>query len=142
MSFLLDTNVLSEWARPQPDPGVLAWFAEADEDRVFISVITLAELRRGVARLSPSRRRSRLNEWLRHEVPVRFAGRILRVDEEIAAAWGDVVAEREAGGRPISTMDAFIAATVRVHGMTLITRNTADFERSVPALVNPWSDAV
>jgi predicted nucleic acid-binding protein len=141
LSFLLDTNVVSESVRPRPDRGVLEWLAEADEDLVFISVITLAELRRGVARLPTSRRRSRLDQWLRDELPLRFAGRIFGIDEKIAAEWGDVVAEREAAGRAISTMDAFIAAITRVHGLTLITRNVADFQESVAAIVNPWSDA-
>src|SRR5256885_16963328 len=71
MSFLIDTNVVSEWVRPRPDSGVLAWLADADEDRVFISVVTLAELRRGIARLPQSRRRNHLDEWLRDELPLR-----------------------------------------------------------------------
>jgi predicted nucleic acid-binding protein len=129
---------VSEWVRPRPDPSVVAWLAEADEDRVFLSVVTLAELRRGIARLAESRRRNRLDEWLRRELPLRFEGRILAIDEVIAAAWGDVMAEREARGRPISAMDAFIAATARVHQLTLVTRNAADFEGSVPGIVNPW----
>jgi predicted nucleic acid-binding protein len=80
VSFLIDTNVVSEWVRPRPDTKVVAWFAETDEDRVFLSVVTLAELRRGVARLPESRRRNRLDEWLRHELPLRFEGRVLAID--------------------------------------------------------------
>ena len=139
MSFLLDTNAISEWVRPRPDPGVIAWFTEADEDRVFLSVVSLAELRRGVARLPASRRKTRLDEWLKHELPVRFEGRILAIDASVASAWGDVVAERERRGRPISTMDAFIAATARVRGLTLVTRNQPDFADTVAAIVNPWT---
>jgi toxin FitB len=138
VSFLVDTNVVSEWARPTPDAGVIGWLAGADEEGVFLSVVTLAELRRGVARLPLGRRRARLDAWLRHELPLRFARRILPIDAEIAAAWGDVVAEREQRGRPISTMDAFIAATARVHRLTLVTRNAADFEGSAAPIVNPW----
>jgi predicted nucleic acid-binding protein len=138
VSFLIDTNVVSEWVRPRPDPRVVAWFAEADEDRVFLSVVTLAELRRGVSRLAESHRRNRLDDWLRHELPLRFEGRILEIDAVVAAAWGDVMAEREQRGRPISAMDAFIAATARVYRLTLVTRNAADFEESVPEIVNPW----
>jgi predicted nucleic acid-binding protein len=138
VSFLIDTNVVSEWVRPRPNPGVLSWLAEADEDRIFISVVTLAELRRGIARLVHSRRRNRLDEWLRDELPLRFEGRILPIDAVVAATWGDVVAEREKHGRPMSAMDAFIAATARVHHLTLVTRNTPDFEGSVPEIVNPW----
>jgi predicted nucleic acid-binding protein len=139
VSFLLDTNAVSEWVRPRPDPGVVAWFAETDEDRVFLSVVSLAELRRGVARLPESRRKSRLDQWLRDELPLRFEGRILPIDEAIASAWGDVVAQRELRGRPISTMDAFLAATARVHGLTLVTRNQTDFDGTLPAVANPWT---
>lgn len=139
MSFLLDTNVVSEWVRPRPDAGVIAWLAEVDEDRVFISVVTLAELHYGVERMAAGQRRRRLDEWLRHEVPSRFDGRVLPVDETIAYAWGRLTALREASGRPIGVADAFIAATAEVHGLTLVTRNAADFERVVKAILNPWT---
>jgi hypothetical protein len=138
VSFLIDTNVVSKWVRPRPNPVVVSWLAEADEDRIFISVVTLAELRRGVARLARSRRRNRLDAWLRDELPLRFEGRILPIDAVVAAAWGDVVAERKEHGRPISAMDGFIAATARVHHLTLVTRNTRDFEGSVSEIVNLW----
>jgi hypothetical protein len=138
VNFLIDTNVVSEWVRPRPDPGVAAWLAEADEDRVFLSVVTLAELRHGIARMADGRRRRRLDEWLSHELPLRFEGRVLPVDTGIADAWGRLVAEREAAGRPIGAMDAFIAATAGVHDLTLVTRNAADFAPSVRAIVNPW----
>lgn len=117
----------------------MAWLAEADEDRVFISVVTLAELRRGIARLPQSHRRNRLDEWLQDDLPLRFEGRILPIDAAVAAAWGDIVAERERRGRPISAMDAFIAGTARVHHLTLVTRNGADFQGSVPEILNPWT---
>jgi predicted nucleic acid-binding protein len=139
MSFLLDTNVVSEWARPQPHRGVIAWLAEADEDAVFLSVVTLAELRRGVDRLPGGRRRERLEVWLRDELPLRFTGRLLGIDEGVADAWGRLVARSEASGRAISAMDGFIAATAVVHGLSLVTRNVADFRGVLPTIVNPWS---
>lgn len=138
MNFLLDTNVVSEWVKPDPDPGVVAWLAEADEDRVFISVVTLAELRHGVERMSEGRRRKRLDQWLKHELPVRFEGRVLGVDPAVANAWGEVMARREDAGRPMDPMDAFIAAIASVHALTVVTRNESDFELSVGSLVNPW----
>ncbi len=138
MSFLLDTNVVSEWAKPSPDPGVWAWVSEADEDRVFLSVVTIAELRRGIACMTESARRRRLDEWLRHDVTVRFEGRILPIDQAIADAWGEIAAEREARGHAISAMDGFIAATAAVHGLTLVTRNTRDFDLSEVRILNPW----
>jgi predicted nucleic acid-binding protein len=139
VSFLLDTNVVSEWVKRQPDPGVVAWLAEIDEDRVFLSVITLAELRHGVERLPAGARRRRLDAWLRDELARRFEGRVLPVDEQVADRWGEVVARSEAAGRPIGVMDAFIVATANVHALRLVTRNEADFESVVEALINPWT---
>ena len=139
MSFLLDTNVVSEWVKARPNRGVVSWLTQADEDRVFLSVATLAELRYGIERLPAGRRRARLDGWLREELPLRFEGRVLPVGEVIADVWGQVMAHREAIGRPIAAMDALIAATARVHGLTLVTRNEADFEPSVDAISNPWT---
>ena len=141
MSFLLDTNVVSEWVKPRPDAGVIAWLAETDEDQAFLSVVTLAELRRGIARLTHGRRRTRLDEWLRHDLPLRFEDRILPIDNRVALIWGDIVSEREAEGRPTSVMDAFIAATARTYDLTLVTRNTSDFAGSIAAIANPWMEA-
>src|SRR5229473_8033440 len=108
VSFLLDTNVVSEWTKPRPNAGVVAWLAEVDEDRIFVSVITLAEMRYGIERMAAGNRRRRLDEWLRHELPLRFEGRVLSIDAAIADAWGKIVARSEAVGRPIGVTDAFI----------------------------------
>jgi predicted nucleic acid-binding protein len=139
VSFLLDTNVVSEWTRPRPNAGVVEWLARVDEDEVFLSVVTFAELRHGIERLAAGARRRRLDEWLRNVLPLRFEGRIVGVDGAIADEWGRLVARREARGRPIQAMDALIAATAQVHGLTLVTRNTADFQPSVKSLLNPWT---
>ena len=138
MSFLLDTNVVSEWTKPRPNPGVVEWLGQVDEDEVFLSVVTFAELRHGIARLPVSTRRRQLDEWLRNELPVRFEARIIGVDGAIADEWGRLVARREGSGRPIQAMDALIAATAQVHGLTLVTRNTVDFHPSVKSILNPW----
>ena len=105
-----------------------------------MSVVTLAELRYGIERLAAVSRRKRLDEWLRHELPLRFEGRLLPVDGGVADAWGTVVAHSEAVGRSISAMDAFIAATAEVHNLTLVTRNASDFRSSVKSIINPWTD--
>ena len=139
MTFLLDTNAVSEWVKPHPDPGIIAWLDEVDEDRVFLSVVTIAELRHGIDRLPRGRRRNRLEYWLGEDLPLRFDGRILPIDPPVAEAWGRTMAQQEARGRPIGTMDAFIAATATVHALALVTRNTSDFEAVLPAIVNPWT---
>jgi len=123
--------------RPRPDPGVIEWLAQTDEDRVFISVITLAELRYGVERLPAGKRRNRLDEWLSEDLSVRFEGRILPVDEAAAHACGVIAAQREGIGHPIHAMDALIAATATVRRLAVVTRNIEDFAPSVDAL-NPW----
>jgi predicted nucleic acid-binding protein len=138
VSFLLDTNVVSEWVKPRPDPHVVAWLVDVDEDGVFMSVVTFGALRHGIERLPAGRRRAQLDQWLREELPLRFEGRVLSIDAAVANAWGTIVAERERAGRPISTMDAFVAATAEVHDLTLVTRNASDFKSSVKTIYNPW----
>lgn len=138
MSFLLDTNVVSEWTKPRPNPGLIAWLEAIDEDRVFLSVVTLAELRYGVERLATGKKRKWLDDWLRDELPLRFEGRTLSIDPAVADACGRLVAQREAQGRPIEALDAFLAATAEVHGLTVVTRNDSDFSGTVRCL-NPWS---
>jgi predicted nucleic acid-binding protein len=138
MSFLLDTNVVSEWVKPRPDGGVVAWLREADEDRLFLSVVTLAELRLGIERLPLGTRRSRLDEWIADDLRMRFEGRILTINVLIADAWGRLTAQAQSVGRPIGTMDGFIGATAQVHGLILVTRNVADFAFLANAPLNPW----
>jgi toxin FitB len=138
MTFLLDTNAVSEWVKPRPNPGLMHWMESADEDRIFISVISLAELRYGVERMPAGSRRSRLEQWLRHELPLRFESRILPVDTQVAELWGRTVSRSEAAGRPIDAMDAFLAATAETHQLTLVTRNVSDFPL-LRAILNPWT---
>lgn len=138
MNYLLDTNIVSEWTKTSPDTGVVSWLSEIEEDSVFLSVVTLAELRHGIERLPTSKRRKQLDEWLRGDLPLRFEQRILLVDGAVADEWGRLVARHDSLGRPIHAMDALIAATAQVHSLTLVTRNTSDFEASVKSVVNPW----
>jgi len=141
VSYLLDTNVVSEWVRPRPDSRVAAWLGEVDEDDVFLSVVTMAELRHGLERLAAGRRRERLDAWLREDLTDRFEGRVLPVDAVVADAWGVIVARRARGGRPIGAMDALVAATAEVHGLVLVTRNATDFRHAVTSVFDPWTDA-
>jgi hypothetical protein len=137
VSFLLDTNVVSEWVKPIPNLGVIRWTESVDEDRLFLSVISLAELRYGVERLAAGARRRRLEAWLRNELPLRFEGRILSVDDSVAEAWGMAMSGSEALGRRMGLMDAFLAATAEVHQLTLVTRNVSHFP-TLRTLFNPW----
>ena len=139
MTFLLDTNVISEPLKARPNPGVLAWLANADEDGVFISVVTITELRYRVERLAGGARRQRLDSWLRIDLRSRFEGRTLPIDPDVAEACGKLVARSESLGRPIEPRDAFIAATAEVHRLTLVTRNVSDFQPTLKSIVSPWS---
>lgn len=138
MNFLLDTNVVSEWAKPKPDLGVIRWLAEQDEDGLFLSVVTWAELRRGVERLAAGARRVRLEQWLDDDLAERFAGRVMGIDEGIANQWGRLLAASDAQGKRMNLMDGFLAATAVTSRLTLVTRNTADFEAAGCSVFNPW----
>ena len=138
MSYLLDTNVVSEWIKSRPNPGVIEWLSQVDEDEVFLSVVTFAELRHGIERLPAGRRRRQLDEWLRGELALRFEGRVVLIDGAIADEWGRLVARQEARGRPIAAMDGLVAATAQVHALTLVTRNATDFQASGKSVLNPW----
>lgn len=138
MNFLLDTNAVSEWVKPRPNPGLIRWMEAADEDRLFLSVITLAELHYGVERMPAGLRQSRLERWLRLELLPRFERRFLPVSEEIALVWGRIVALNESAGRPMEIMDAFLAATAQVHGFTLVTHNVSHFGL-LKSVLSPWT---
>lgn len=139
MSFLLDTNVISEWVKPRPDENVVAWLADVDDEQVFLSVISFAELRRGVDLLPAGRRRDRLDDWITDDLAARFHGRVLDVDRQVADAWGRIMARSHRAGRGLEAMDAFFAATAETHGLTLVTRNGRDFQGLGILLHDPWS---
>lgn len=139
MNYLLDTNVVSEIPKPRPNQGVLGWLDEIDEDSIFLSVITVAELRHGIDRLPAGRRRRVLDDWFRNDLRERFEGRLLPVDAVIADACGKLMATCEASGRTMELADALIAATAEVHNLALVTRNVSHFQTSVKHLVTPWT---
>lgn len=138
MTYLLDTNVVSEWVKPEPARSVVEWLVEVDEDAVFLSVISLAELRRGIELLDAGRRQQRLEKWLSQDLADRFHGRILPIDLLVADAWGRITARAARAGRSVGSMDAFLAAIAEAHGLTLATRNTRDFDGIGVLLFNPW----
>jgi len=136
--LLLDTNVLSEVTKPRPDERVLEWLDQLDEDRAFISVVSIAEIRRGVALMDGGRKRDALAEWLSHDLPQRFEGRVMPVQEPVALAWGDLMALAKRNGLGLTSMDGLIAATAVAHDLVLATRNTKDFEGLGVEILNPW----
>jgi predicted nucleic acid-binding protein len=136
--FLLDTNLISEAVRVRPDPNVENWVRAADQDLLYLSVLTLGEIHKGLAGLAQGKRRTRLETWLEVELQVRFSGRILPINAGVADRWGLLEADAKSKGKPLSTIDGLLAATAVHHNLTIITRNVADFNGiSVPVL-NPW----
>jgi len=135
MSYLVDTNVLSELRRREPDPGVVDWFAQRPATTLCLSVLTLGEIRKGIDPLSDDDRKLKLLDWLEVELPAFFSGRILPVDAAVADRWGRLIAQ---AGRPRPAIDSLLAATALTHGLKLVTRNVRDFDFPGLEAINPW----
>jgi toxin FitB len=127
-----------ELIRPQPEPNVVRWVDRADEELLFLSVITLGEMRKGVMRLDSGKRRRRLEAWLEQDLPLRFEGRVLVVGREVADRWGTLSAVAAARGTSLPVIDGLLAATALQHNLTFVTRNTADVEATGVRVLNPW----
>ena len=141
--FLQDTNILSEFnRRGDPDPLVKQWLEAADPNSLYVSVLTFGEIRLGVELLPQSKRRAQLEQWLERDLPDWFEGRILPVDQIIADRWGVLRAEAQSKVRPLSVVDAAIAATALEHNLSLVSRNVSDFAIAGLAVVNPWETHV
>lgn len=138
MRYLIDTCVISELVKKVPSKHVVEFVRELDEDRCYLSVLTLGELHKGIARLKDGKRKGGLQRWLDQDLRSRFEGQILPVDVEVAEKWGVVSAEAEGRGVSIPAVDGLIASTALVHGLTVITRNTSDMAPSGASLLNPW----
>ena len=134
MSYLLDTNIVSETVRRKPNKAVIAWLDRLPGEALFVSVLTLGEIRKGI-RPSPTKRREKLRLWLEHELPVWFEGRVLAVDLAVADRWGRLLAEV---GRPVPTIDSLLAATALHHELRLVTRNSGDFDYPGLEVINPF----
>lgn len=139
MKYLLDTCVITELVRPKPTPSVVAWIRRQQEDHLFLSVLTLGELRKGIERLTNGRR-GRLESWLNRDLKMRFAGRWLPIDDETAERWGMLAADAARRGILVPVVDALLAASALAHGMTLVTRNTQDVQATGVLVMNPWTD--
>ena len=138
MNYILDTNVISELVAVQPDSKVAAWIEAVDPQQVYLSVVAIGELKKGIDRLPVSKRKERLEQWLQEDLLVRFQGHLLPIDVDTMLRWGALIARLEAIGRPIAAIDALLAATAGQYGYTLVTRNITHFKDARILLLNPW----
>ncbi|MCE9641709.1 MAG: type II toxin-antitoxin system VapC family toxin [Betaproteobacteria bacterium] len=138
MSFLLDTSVISELVRKSPHLPVLEWIGAQEESSLYLSVVTIGEIEKGIARLPASVRKTKLQSWVRRDLAERFGTRLLPIDIRVATRWGTLTGESEKRGQPLPVIDSLIAATALVHGFAVVTRNIEDFKRCGVACVNPW----
>ena len=136
--YLLDTNAISEPKRARPDAGVVGWLNDQLLTDLHLSVITIGELRRGIIRLEPGRRRDDLDFWLA-QVVLRFGDRILPIDIEVTERWAALAETQRAAGRTADMTDELIAATAHVHGLSVVTRNVRHFEHNGCRVVSPWT---
>jgi toxin FitB len=136
--FLLDTNVISELVKPRPEAKVTAWIEGTDESLLYLSVLTLGEIRRGIAALPQSRRRATLEAWLDKDLRARFEDRILAVDQEVADRWGLLTAAARGNGIVFPVIDGLLAATALEHNLTLVTRDTGEIPSMGVSVFNPW----
>jgi tRNA(fMet)-specific endonuclease VapC len=138
MNFLLDTCVISELIAKRSNQAVIRWIESVDEDRLYLSVITIGEIRKGIAKLDDSTRKLELEEWLGDHLLNRFDKRIAVIDTGVMLDWGQLVGELERRGNPMSLMDSLIAAIVLHGDFVLATRNEADFECADVKILNPF----
>jgi predicted nucleic acid-binding protein len=134
MSYLLDTNVISELIKATPNKRVLTWINEINESDLYLSVLTIGELRKGIERLDKSHKKSQLLIWLEQDLFARFSNRILFIDLAVAERWGRL----SAANKTLPAIDSLIAATALHHDLTLVTRNVSDFDITTLEVLNPW----
>ena len=138
MSYLLDTCLISELLKPGPNPGAVEWIQDHDELQMYLSVMTLGEIQKGISKLPESSRKAGLQSWLDNDLCNRFEGRVLAVDSEVALRWGAIQGEAEAIGQAIPVIDGLIGATAISNQFAVVTRNVADIERTGARIVNTW----
>lgn len=139
MNYILDTCVISELVKPLPNENVLEWIEKQSEDNLYLSVITIGEIQKGISKLPKSNKKTSLQTWLDNDLKFRFESRILPIDEKIAKEWGKIQGVSEKSGNKIPVIDGMIAATGLFHKMTIVTRNIDDMQISGIEIFNPWN---
>ena len=138
MKYLLDTCVISELVAKQPNPRVLEWIDSVDPDGIYLSVITIGEITKGIEKLPNSKRKQELSDWLENELLIRFQENLIQLDVNILIQWGKLNARMETRGQSMPAIDSLIAATAQEHNFILVTRNEADFAGTEIEILNPW----
>jgi len=138
MRYLLDTCVISELIKKKPNPKIVQWIAKEEENNLFMSVLTIGEIHKGIEKLPESRKKEKLHDWVRYDLEERFQDRILNFDLQTAVIWGRIQAHSELTGRAMPAIDGLIAATGLSYDLAVVTRNTTDMEISGVTLINPW----
>jgi predicted nucleic acid-binding protein len=139
MSYLLDTCLISELVAKQPNQQVLDWLDAQAPETLYLSVITIGEIAKGISKLTASKRKESLLTWLNETLPNRFEHRILSIDTSTMILWGNLVGQLELSGRPLPVMDSLIAAIALQNSLSLVTRNENDFAGTGIGILNPWS---
>jgi len=138
MRYLLDTCVISELIKKKPNPKIVQWIAKEEENNLFMSVLTIGEIHKGIEKLPESRKKEKLHDWVRYDLEERFQDRILNFDLQTAVIWGRIQAHSELTGRAMPAIDGLIAATGLSYDLAVVTRNTTEMEISGVTLINPW----
>jgi predicted nucleic acid-binding protein len=137
--YLLDTNIISEYNRAEsPHPGFVQWMKTTAGTLQYLSVLTLGEIEKGILLLDEGNRRREIQQWFENDLPARFAGRILAIDEDVASSWARLIAPLLKQGRPLPTIDSLLAATALAHDLTFVTRNVRHFAGLQVPVLNPW----
>jgi tRNA(fMet)-specific endonuclease VapC len=140
MNYVLDTNVISELISKRPDRKIVEWLDHLDPNTIYLNVITIGEIRKGIEKLLPSKRRETVREWLETDLLLRFQGRILEITTEVMLVWGGLVGRLEKEGKPISAIDSLIAAIALQGNYCLVTRNEHNFQYTGVTIINPWKE--
>ncbi len=138
MKYLLDTNVISELIAKQPNQKVIDWLDALEPSSVYLSVVTIGEIRKGIEKAPPSQRKTDVTDWLYNDLLIRFDGKIAEITTDVSLTWGELVGRLEQQGKPLAALNSLIAAIALTHSYVIVTRNEADFANTGAVIINPW----